>query len=153
MGPDLSNIGVRPLAAIREAIVQPSKDLSLLGMEGVTVTLKKGGTVAGIARNRSNYALQLVDSKGALHLIRMADVAELKVSEHSIMPDDYAKRLSAEELRDLLAYLARQTARTGTSTAAAQGSGSVRYEDILKSPGTEWLRRTPAIIRAGGIVR
>jgi len=120
MGPDLSNIGSRPLAIIRESVVTPSKDLSFLGKEGVTVVLKNGKTIEGIARNRSNYSLQIIDSKGALHLVPMTDVKEIKVSEHSPMPDDYAKRLSREELRDLLAYLARQTARTPESIAAKE---------------------------------
>lgn len=120
MGPDLSNIGSRPLAIIRESVVTPSKDLSFLGKEGVIVVLKNGKTIEGIARNRSNYSLQIIDSKGALHLLPMTDVKEIKVSEHSPMPDDYAKRLTREELRDLLAYLARQTARTPESIAAKE---------------------------------
>jgi putative heme-binding domain-containing protein len=120
MGPDLSNIGSRPLAIIRESVVTPSKDLSFLGKEGVSVTLKSGKTIDGIARNRSNYSLQIIDSKGSLHLIPMTDVKEIKVSDHSPMPDDYAKRLSRDELRDLLAYLARQTARTSESISAKE---------------------------------
>jgi cytochrome c oxidase cbb3-type subunit 3 len=112
MGPDLSNIGARPLAAIREAILQPSKDLSFLGNEAVTAFMKNSDAIQGIARNRSNYSLQIIDAKGALHMLSMTDVKELTVSGRSLMPDDYAKRLSREELRDLLAYLARQTTRT-----------------------------------------
>jgi len=112
MGPDLSNIGNRPLAAIHEAVVEPSKDLSLIGNESVTVMLKNGTIIKGIARNRSNYSLQLVDDKNALHMISMTDVKELTTSTRSLMPDDYAKRLSPGELRDLLAYLARQSTRT-----------------------------------------
>src|SRR2546425_202148 len=70
MGPDLSNIGgSRPLALIRESILEPSKDLSYVGKEGVTVTMKNGAVIQGIARNRSNYSLQVVDAKGGLHLI------------------------------------------------------------------------------------
>lgn len=53
----------------------------------------------------------MVDKSGALHLLSMADVSELHVSERSIMPNDYGKRLSRKELEDLLAYLARQTSR------------------------------------------
>jgi putative heme-binding domain-containing protein len=120
MGPDLSNIGIRPLAAIREAIVQPSKDLYLLGNEGITVALKNGSVIEGIARNRSNYSLQVIDSKGALHMISMTDVKALTTLEHSLMPGDYVKRLSRDELRDLLAYLARQTARTAGPIAAKE---------------------------------
>ena len=42
--PDLSNVGgSRPLAVIREAIVEPAKDLYYLGNEAATVVLKNGG--------------------------------------------------------------------------------------------------------------
>jgi cytochrome c oxidase cbb3-type subunit III len=112
MAPDLTNIGgSRPLAVIREAILEPSKDLSYVGKEGATVTMKDGRVIQGVARNRSNYAIQLVDRKGDLHLISMGDVKDVAILERSLMPDDYGKRLSRQELRDLLAYLARQTAR------------------------------------------
>jgi putative heme-binding domain-containing protein len=86
----------------------------------VNILLKNGKTIEGIARNRSNYSLQVIDSRGALHLISMTDVKEIKVSDHSPMPDDYAKRLTRDEMRDLLAYLARQTARTPESIAAKE---------------------------------
>jgi len=111
MGPDLTDIGVRPLALIKEALLEPSKDLYILGNEAVTVTLKNGQVIKGVARNRSNYSLQVVDPEGALHRISMIDVRELTVSERSPMPTDYGKRLSKQELQDLLAYLARQTLR------------------------------------------
>jgi len=112
MGPDLTNIGgTRPVALIKESILEPSKNLSLAGKEDVTVTMKNGEVVKGIARNRSNYSLQVVDPKGDLHLISMSDVKELTILEHSPMPDDFGKRLSAQEVRDLLAYLARQSIR------------------------------------------
>src|SRR3989442_13235700 len=47
MGPDLTNIGSRPLALIKDAILKRSRDLSLLGNEAVTVTLKSGQTIKG----------------------------------------------------------------------------------------------------------
>ena len=121
MGPDLSNIGgSRPLTSIRESILQPSKDPSLSGKESVTVVKKDGKQIRGIARNRSNYNLQVVDDKGALHLISMQDVKELTITNRSAMPEDYAKRFSAVEIRNLLAWLARQTARGGEPTLTEQ---------------------------------
>src|SRR5580693_3840651 len=42
LGPDLTNIGNRPLAVIKDAVLKRSKDLYLLGEEGVTVTLNNG---------------------------------------------------------------------------------------------------------------
>ncbi len=111
LGPDLTNIGGRPLGLIKDAVLKRSRDLSLAGSEGVTVKLKNGQALEGVARNRSNYSLQLVDKSGNLHLLSMSDVSELTVSERSIMPNDYSKRLSRKELDDLLSYLARQTSR------------------------------------------
>src|SRR5262245_4891627 len=71
MGPDLTNVGgTRPLAVIRESIVEPAKDLFYLGNEAATVLFKNGQTLSGVAKNRSNYSLQLVDTKGILHLIQ-----------------------------------------------------------------------------------
>jgi putative heme-binding domain-containing protein len=114
LGPDLSNIGgSRPLAVIRESVLEPAKDLYYLGNEAATVHLRNGKILEGVAKNRSNYSLQLVDAKGTLHLIRMNDVKELTLSESTPMPTDYASRLSKDEVRDLLAYLASQDTRPG----------------------------------------
>ena len=119
MGPDLSNVGgSRPLASIREAIVEPAKDLYYLGNESATVVLKNGETLQGVAKNRSNYSLQLVDTKGVLHLIQMNDVKKLTLSASTPMPTDFATRLSRGELRDLLAYLATLDTRAAARKEA-----------------------------------
>jgi putative heme-binding domain-containing protein len=111
LGPDLTNIGGRPLGLIKDAVLKRTRDLHLAGYEGVTVQLKDGRIIEGVARNRSNYSMQVVDKSGALHLIDMAGVGSVKVAGQSIMPNDYAKRLSKTEIDNLLAYLARQTSR------------------------------------------
>jgi putative heme-binding domain-containing protein len=119
--PDLTNIGgSRPLAVIKEAILDPSKDLYQLGQEAVVVKLKSGQVIHGVARNRHNYSLQVVDTNGDLHLLSMLDVAELTISESSPMPGDYAQRLSEQELQNLLAFLARQTLRPLEPTASPE---------------------------------
>jgi putative heme-binding domain-containing protein len=121
MGADLTDIGAsRPLVLIKDAILEPSKRLSMAGQEGVTITLKDGKQIQGIARNRNNYSLQVLDKGGDLHLISMLDVEQLVISAHSPMPDDYGRRLSAKELQDLFAYLSRQTVRPA---AAMEGKG------------------------------
>lgn len=112
MGPDLTNIGAtHPLVLIREAVLEPSKDLYMLGQEAVVVTLKNGKKIQGLARNRDNYSMQVVDRAGNLYLISMLDVAELEISARSHMPDDFGKRLSRQELQDLISYLAQQSIR------------------------------------------
>ena len=64
-----------------------------------------------MARNRNNYSLQVIERDGDLHLISMREVAELEILERSAMPADYGERLSAEELENLFAFLARQNLR------------------------------------------
>ncbi len=112
LAPDLSNIGgSRPFGVIRESILEPSKDLFYLGNEGIALTLKDGRKLEGIARNRSNYSVQVLDKNGDLHLLKMSDIKEMALRANSPMPGDYGKRLSPEQLRDLLSYLANQSLR------------------------------------------
>ena len=89
------------------------------GKESVTITMRDGKVIHGVARNRSNYAVQVVDDKGELHLLSASDIQEIKVMQRSGMPDDYDKRLTREELRDLLAYLSQQTSRPADQTTSA----------------------------------
>jgi putative heme-binding domain-containing protein len=111
LGPDLTNVGaLRPLALIRESVLDPDAD-GLRNYRGVRVVRRDGSTVEGVARNRSNYSLQVQDASGKVYLIAMSDVRELDLSAHSPMPRDYGKRLSAREIEDLLAYLSRQSIR------------------------------------------
>ena len=111
LGPDLSNIAsVRAAPALRDSIIDPDAT-STRNYKAITVTLKNGKTLKGVARNRTNYSLQLQDAQGNLHLINMADVAAMNLSKSSPMPKDFAKKLSTNEIDDLVAYLAKQSLR------------------------------------------
>ncbi|MEZ5357100.1 MAG: c-type cytochrome [Bryobacteraceae bacterium] len=111
LGPDLGNAGAtRSAGSLREAIVDPDAD-GAPGYRSVRVAMKDGTRLQGVARNRTNYSLQLQDGKGNLHLIRMADVAEMTVGKGSPMPKDYAKRLDKAQIDGLIAYLAKQSLR------------------------------------------
>ena len=98
MGPDLTDIGAsRPLALIKEAILEPSKGLHMAGQEGITITLKGGKKIQGVARNRNNYSLQVLDREGNLYLISMLDVEQLVISTRSPIPEDFGRRLTTQE--------------------------------------------------------
>jgi cytochrome c oxidase cbb3-type subunit 3 len=111
LGPDLTNAGAtRPLPQLRQDILDP--DAGGAGSyRTVKVTLRTGAKLQGVARNFTNYSLQLQDAEGNLRLLSMADIREMTLAKGSAMPKDYAKRLSSQELDDLLAYLSRQSAR------------------------------------------
>ena len=90
----------------------------MAGQEAVSIRLKNGKEIQGLARNRNNYSLQVLDREGNLHLVSMLDVDQLTISARSLMPDDYSRRLSAQELQDLYAFLARQAMRPRPSSEA-----------------------------------
>ena len=111
LGPDLTNIGgTRALPQLREAILDP-ESIGAAQYRGVEVLLKDGKRLKGVARNRSNYSLQLQDRDGNMHLINMRDVTEMKLADGSPMPRNYKDRLSADEIDNLVAYLREQSLR------------------------------------------
>jgi putative heme-binding domain-containing protein len=111
LGPDLTNAGsTRPLPQLRQDILNPDSD-GAIGYRTVTATLRNGKTVQGVARNRTNYSIQIQDASGNLHLLAAAEIKEMTVGKGSPMPKDYAKRLNKAEVDNLLAYLSRQSAR------------------------------------------
>ena len=111
LGPDLTNIGgARALPQLQQAIVDPDAEISP-GYQGAQVLLKNGKTLRGVARNRTNYSLQLQDADGSLHLLSMNDVSQITLMKTSLMPSDYSKRLGSQEIENLVAYLSRQSVR------------------------------------------
>jgi cytochrome c oxidase cbb3-type subunit III len=111
LGPDLSNAGaMRPLLQLRQDILDPDAG-GASGYRTVEVVLRTGATLHGVARNFTNYSLQFQDAEGNLRLLSMADVREITLAKGSSMPKDYGKRLTGQELDDLLAYLSRQSVR------------------------------------------
>jgi putative heme-binding domain-containing protein len=111
LGPDLSDIGaVRPLPQLRDAILDPDAEISP-GYQGVEALLKNGKTLRGVARNRTNYSIQLQEASGNLHLLPMSEVTQITLVKGSVMPKDFGKRLSSQEVDNVLAYLGRQSTR------------------------------------------
>jgi putative heme-binding domain-containing protein len=111
LGPDLTNIGAtRSYGVLKESVEKPGERLAT-GYQPVTVTTKDGRTLSGMVKNYTNYDLQMTDKSGQLHLFQTADLSNVQLSMTSPMPSDYSKRLSRDDLTDLLAYLSRRSLR------------------------------------------
>ncbi|MGO9258327.1 MAG: PQQ-dependent dehydrogenase, methanol/ethanol family [Bryobacteraceae bacterium] len=147
LGPDLSNIGRdRNPAQIEQALLDPgaapAPGRGGRGGRGgapvfhaVTVRLRDGQTIRGVAKNESGFDLQMLGTDGKLHLLLKSQVAEI-VREKSLMPKVEAP---PDEIRDLVAYLSRLTAGPNPKmplTAAGMGAG-VPFADVAHpKPGT-----------------
>jgi cytochrome c oxidase cbb3-type subunit III len=105
IGSDLSAYArARAASQIRSAIVNPSESSQERGRV-VVATTRDGQTFTGIARNEDNFSLQLQTKDGAFHFFEKSDLRGLEHRTESLMPSDYAARLTAREVDDLISYL------------------------------------------------
>jgi cytochrome c oxidase cbb3-type subunit 3 len=112
LGPDLSNVGAtHRLGEIREVILNPKAEASP-GYRPVLLEVSKGERLRGVARHESTWSLEVLDEQGNLHLLHGAEMEKAQFQSRSWMP---ASHLSAEEMQNLLAYLARRTLRGGAN--------------------------------------
>src|SRR5215831_1109743 len=108
LGPDLSNIGgEQPLSAIRESLTKTKQQIPR-GYQPVEVVTADGRRLSGIAKNDNNFSMQLLDNQGRLDLFTRDELREVIYVKQSLMPSDYERTLTTEELQDLLAFLSRQ---------------------------------------------
>jgi putative heme-binding domain-containing protein len=108
-GPDLSDIGVnRSLDKLRRSLEDPDATIEP-GFQPVSVITLDGRRVSGVAKNNSNYSIQIQDSQGKFHSLLKRDLKELVYHKNSLMPK---VAFSADDLQNLLAFLSRQSMET-----------------------------------------
>jgi len=146
VGPDLSSAGKSAAQSLRAKIVEPNADPDVNGRARrgpgvVVIKTKDGGEIRGSRRAEDTYSLQLVDTSGKLLLLDKADITEERYEFKSLMPDDYAKRLTAAEIQNVVAYLKTLDARGFAKTIQSEIPGGLTF-DRLRHSGAEpqnWL--------------
>ena len=111
-GPELTGIGERRSASfLEQTIRKPSATLPedfLL----VKVTTASGEAIEGIRANEDTFTIQIKDSGGQFHSLRVGDLREFrKLRGESPMPA-FEGILGATEMQDLVAYLASQRGKS-----------------------------------------
>jgi cytochrome c oxidase cbb3-type subunit III len=104
--------------AIRRAIANPDDPLVRFS-QVVTVMTTAGENLTGVLRNEDNFTVVLQSEDGRYHLLARNDLKEVKYTGHSLMPSDYAKRLTPKELDDLVSFMI--AAARSVHDEAAQG--------------------------------
>ncbi len=108
----------------------------------VVVKMQDGREIRGVRRNEDTFSLQVIDSSGQLRLLDRTKLASVTVDTGSLHPSDYATKLSASDIANLVAYLRAQQGRDLTRTAAAPPlPGGVAYERLLNAAAEphNWL--------------
>ncbi|MGB8481290.1 MAG: PQQ-binding-like beta-propeller repeat protein [Acidobacteriaceae bacterium] len=137
-GPDLSSIASeRTAPEIRASLLDPSAHLTP-GYESVTVKLRNGQTLHGLARSQSNFEIALQERDGEFHLLRQNQILSIRKDSESPMPPVHT---SPEVMENLMAYLSGLTGvEPGTNAIASPSSvGGVSFEDILHPSPGDWL--------------
>jgi PQQ-dependent dehydrogenase (methanol/ethanol family) len=76
-----------------------------VGRATVTATTADGKVYKGTRKSQDTFTIQFVDTTGAYRSFDRADLKDLKIDNTSLMPADYATRLTAAEIRDVAAFL------------------------------------------------
>jgi hypothetical protein len=89
---------------LRDAVLAPSKDM-LPGLATITVIRRDGTKIVGVERGFDNFSAQLMDVSGNYYSFLKSDVRSATRETRSLMPDQYGRLFTPEEVDDLLAYL------------------------------------------------
>ena len=145
VGPDLSAAGRGSPAALRAKILDPSRTTAsgrgAVPPQVITATLEDGRQIRGVRRNEDTFSAQIVDASGALHLVDKLTAKAYRVENTSLMPGDYATRLSAADVNDVVAYLSTLRERASTIDPSSVAAGGVTADRLAKAAAEphNWL--------------
>jgi PQQ-dependent dehydrogenase (methanol/ethanol family) len=141
VGPDLSAAGRRPSQQLEAKIRNPNAAAEGAAGRGgppppatVIAKTKAGQEYRGVRKNLDAFSVQFVDTAGKYHSFEKSELASLKIEPKSLMPDDFAKRLTSDEIRDLVAYLKLLDGTDRTIMAAGPGLTWDRIRNSSKEP-------------------
>ena len=106
VGPDLTTANRQDRDFLLVSMVDPS---SVIRKEYVAVVVETnaGRTLSGLPVAKSDSSMTLVDSKGERQELPLSEIAELRDSPVSLMPENLYRQFTPQQLRDLFAYLQR----------------------------------------------
>jgi putative heme-binding domain-containing protein len=105
LGPALTEIGARSSPAHIRAKLLDAASAVPDDFRVVELKTNKGQTVSGVRLNEDVWSIQVRDFRDQLHSFWKQDLADLKVEKRTPMPS-YRERFNAQELNDVVAYLA-----------------------------------------------
>lgn len=104
IGPELSNLVHRDYASVLKDIVQPSAAINPDRIAYV-VELKDGTTTTGMVLEDNAERVVLAEISGTKRTIARVEIAGMKASAISLMPEGLWQNLSPQQQRDLMTFL------------------------------------------------
>ncbi len=107
VGPDLTGMAAHPKTELLVNIIDPSRSVEGNFVQ-YSLATADGRVLNGILASESKTSVELIDAEGKSHSVQRDDIDELKASKKSLMPEGFEKQISAEQIADLLAFLAQR---------------------------------------------
>ena len=105
-GPNLSEIGTKlGKEALYESILDPSSGISF-GYEAWSIEKKDGDELYGLVTSETAHEIAIKTQGGIVSTVRKSDIARRQQMRTSIMPAGLQLTMTANELVDLVEYLA-----------------------------------------------
>lgn len=106
VGPDLSGVAGRPRATLLTDILDPSREVAPDAINYMVVT-NNGRVLDGLLVAETPTSVRLRRAEGAEDTVLRSEIAELRGSGRSLMPEGLEQNLSAQDLADLIELLRR----------------------------------------------
>ncbi len=104
VGPDLAAVRMRPDETLLADILDPSSVITP-GYAAYIVTTHEGELYTGTLAEETATSVLLRRAKGETDAILRKDIAELRASTLSLMPDGLEEGITPQDIADLLGYL------------------------------------------------
>lgn len=103
-GPDLGTIQSWPASGIMANIIDPNQSIAH-GFDLWNVALKNGESIQGVITSETPSSLTLRNAEGQVNTISREEIASQKAMNMSAMPVGLEKKISHQQMADLLAFL------------------------------------------------
>jgi putative membrane-bound dehydrogenase-like protein len=104
VGPELVGMRHQPKEALLLHVIHPNYEVAP-AFTAYEIETRDGRTVIGLLASESETSVTLRQAQGIEESIRRSEILKLSASALSLMPDEFEKNMSAQELADLIAYL------------------------------------------------
>ena len=107
VGPQLDGVGHRGLERLLEDVLDPNRNVDA-AFRSTVIVKKDGLVVTGLKLREEGNTVVLGDNQGKDVRVSNDDIDEIRLSNLSPMPSNFAEQLSEPDLRALVTYLLRQ---------------------------------------------
>jgi putative membrane-bound dehydrogenase-like protein len=107
IGPDLTGMAVHPKEELLIHIIDPSRSVEG-NFKAYRVVTVDDRTIIGILGATTGTSVEIIDGEAKRHALAKDDIASLKETDKSLMPEGFEKVMKPEELGDLLEFLTQK---------------------------------------------